>query len=60
MVSGDPGENGFFRVICAQSFEPGEPLLVRHPGGDILSSLNLVSFPLQLGKQIFQAGEHGD
>ena len=59
-ASGDPGCNSFFRVIDAQSFEPGEPLLVRRPGGDILSPLDLVSFPLQPGKQIFQAGGHGD
>ena len=30
------------------------------PGGDILSLLDLVSFPLQPGKQIVQAGGHGD
>ena len=59
-ASGDPGSNGFFRVIGAQSFEPGKPLLVWRPGGDILSPLDLVSFPLQPGKQIFQAGGHGD
>ena len=59
-TSGNAGDNGFFRVIGTQSFEPGEPLLVRRPGGDILSPLDLVSFPLQPGKQIFQAGGHGD
>ena len=58
-TSGDPGGNGIFRVIGAQSSEPGEPLLVWCPGGDILPPLDLVSFPLQLGKQIFQAGGHG-
>ena len=41
----------FFRVIGAQGFEPGEPLLVRHPDGDILSPLDLVAFPLQPDKQ---------
>src|SRR5699024_10507348 len=45
-ASGNAGANGFFRVIVAQSFEPGEPLLVRRPGGNILSPLDLVSFPL--------------
>ena len=60
MASGDLGGNGFFRVIGAQGFEPGEPLLVRRPGGDILSPLDFVPFPLQPGKQIFQAGGHGD
>ena len=59
-ASGDPGGNGFFRVIGAKSFEPGKPLLIRRPGGDILSPLNLVSFPLQPDKQIFQAGGHGN
>ena len=49
-TSGDAGGNGFFRVIGTQGFEPGEPLLVRRPGGDILSSLDLVPFPLQPGK----------
>ena len=59
-ASGDLGGHGIFRVIGAQGFEPGEPLLVRRPGGDILSPLDLVSFPLQSDKQIFQAGGHGD
>ena len=27
-ASGNAGANGFFRVIGAQGFEPGEPLLV--------------------------------
>ena len=59
-ASGNAGDNGFFRVVGAQGFEPGEPLLVRRPGGDILSPLDFVPFPLQPGKQIFQAGGHGD
>ena len=59
-ASGDARDNGFFRVIGAQGFEPGEPLLVWRPDGDILSSLDLVSFPLQPGKQIFQTRGHGD
>ncbi len=54
------GGNGFFRVIGAQGFEPGEPFLIRRPCGDILSPLDFISFPLQQGKQIFQAGENGD
>ena len=49
-ASGNAGDNGFFRVIGAQGFQPGEPFLVRRPGGDILSSLDLVPFPLQPGK----------
>lgn len=59
-ASGNPGGNGFFRIIGAQSFEPGKPLLVWRPGGDILSPLDLVSFPLQPDKQIFRAGGHGN
>ena len=51
-TSGNAGNNGFFRVIGAQGFEPGEPLLVRCSSRDILSPLNLVSFPLQPGEQI--------
>ena len=58
--SGDPGDNGFFRVIGAQIFESGESLLVWCPSGDILSPLDFVPFPLQPGKQIFQAGGNGD
>ena len=59
-ASDNPGGNGFFCIIGAQGFEPGKPFLVRRPGGDILSPLDLVSFSLQPGKQIFQAGGHGD
>ena len=59
-ASGDARGNGFFRVIGAQSFEPGKPLLIRRPSGDILSPPDLVSFPLQPDKQIFQAGGHGN
>ena len=59
-TSGNAGDNGFFRVIGAQGLEPGEPFLIRRSGGDILSPFDLVSFPLQPGKQIFQAGGHGD
>ena len=59
-TSGDSGGNGFFRVIGAQGFEPSEPLPIRRSGRDILSPLDLISFPLQPGKQIFQAGGYGD
>ena len=59
-ASGDARDNGFFRVIGAQGFEPGKSFLVRRPGGDILSPLDLVSFPLQPDNQIFQAGGHGN
>lgn len=54
--SGDLRGNGFFRVIGVHGFEPGKPLLIPLPIGNILSSLDLLSFPLQLGKQIVQAG----
>ena len=59
-ASGNAGGNGFFRVVGAQGFKPGKPFLVRRPGGDILSPLDLISFPLQPDKQIFQAGGHGN
>ena len=59
-ASGNAGGNSFFRVICAKGFEPGKPLLARRLGGNILSPLDLVSFPLQPGEQIFQAGGHRD
>ena len=59
-ASGNAGDNGFFRVIGAQSFEPGEPFLVWYLGGDIFSPLDFVPFPLQPNKQIMQAGEHRD
>ena len=59
-ASGNAGDNGFFRVIGAQGFESSKPLLVRRSGADILSPLDLVSFLLQPGKQIFQAGGRGD
>ena len=59
-TSGNAGDNGFFRVIGAQGFEPGEPLLVRRPGGDILSPLDFISFSPQPDNQIFQTGGYGD
>ena len=58
--AGDPGGQSFLRIVRTQGFQPGEPLLVRHPGGDILSTLDFVPFPLQPGKQIFQVGGYGD
>src|SRR5699024_7863006 len=58
--SSDAGDNGFFRVIGSQGFEPGKPLLIRRSDGDILSLFDRVSFPLQPDKQIFQAGGHGN
>ena len=59
-TSDDSGGKGFFRVSGALGFEPGELFLIRRPGGDILSPLDFVPCPLQPGKQIFQAGGHGD
>lgn len=43
-------------VSGVHGFEPGKPLLIPLSIGNILSSLDLLSFPLQLGKQIVQAG----
>ena len=58
-ASGDPGDNGFFRVIGTQGFEPGEPLLVRCPGGDILSPLDFVSFPCNRASKSSRLEETG-
>lgn len=59
-ASGDPGSDGFFRVVYAQSFHPGKPLLVRGPAGNVFSPLDFVSFPLQAEQQIFKVGGGGD
>lgn len=94
-ASGNPGGNGFFRVIGSKAFNPGGPFLrivaecvlfvpvlrrkarslrrasflrkvVRLSeysditGEDILSPLDLVFFPLQAGKPIFQTRGHMD
>lgn len=91
-ASGNPGDNGFFRVIGSKGFKPflrvaadcvSFVLALRQKahslrrssfphkvvrlcrgsdivGGDILSQLILISFPLQASKPIFQAGGHGD
>lgn len=55
-ASGDPGGNGFLRVVHAQGFHPGKPLLIRGPAGNIFPPLDLVSFPLQAEQQIFKVG----
>lgn len=58
-ASGDPGENGLFCVVGTQGFEPGKPLPVRCPSGDILSPFDFVSFPLQPDKQmLFTPSRH--
>ena len=38
-ASSNPRDNGFFCIIGAQGFEPGELLLIRCSDGDILSRL---------------------
>ena len=59
-ASGDPGGDGFFRVVYAQGFHPGKPLLVRDPAGNVFPPLDFVSFPLQAEQQIFKVGGGGD
>ena len=59
-TSGDPGGDGFLRVIHTQGFHPGKPLLVRGPAGNIFPPLDFVSFPLQAEQQIFKVGGGGD
>ena len=54
-TSDDSGGKGFSHAIGALGFEPGELFLIRRPGGDILSSLDFISFSLQTDKQIFLA-----
>ena len=50
----NPGGKGFFCVIDAQGFQPGKPLLIGGPTGDVLPTSNLVSFLLQSAEEIFQ------
>ena len=52
-ASGNPGGNGFFGVVHTQSFQTGEPFLIRRFGGDILAALDLITFSLQAAKQFF-------
>ena len=47
---------GFFGVVHTQSFQTGEPFLIRCSGRDILAALNLITFSLQAAKQFFQVG----
>ena len=50
----DPGSEGFFRVINTQGFQPGKPLLIGGPTGNIFPTPDLISFFLQSAEQIFQ------
>lgn len=52
-TSGNPGNKGFFGVVHTQSFQTGEPFLIRRSGGDILAALDLITFSLQAAKQFF-------
>ena len=52
-TSGNPGNKGFFGVVHTQSFQTGEPFLIRRSGGDILAALDLITFSLQAAKQLF-------
>ncbi len=53
-ASGDPGGDGFLRVVYAQGFHPGKPFLIGGPAGNVPAPLDLVSFPLQAEQQIFK------
>ena len=55
-ASGNPGGKGFFGVVHPQGFQTGKPFLIRHSGGDIFATLDLIAFSLQAAKQFFQAG----
>lgn len=59
-TSGDPGGDGFLRVVHAQGFHPGKPFLIRGPAGNIFAPLDLIPFPLQAEQQIFKVGGGGD
>ena len=51
-ASGDPGGDGFLRVVHAQGFHPGKPLLIRGPAGNVFAPLDLIPFPLQAEQQL--------
>lgn len=50
-ASGDPGGNGFLRVVRTQGFHPGKAFLIRGPAGNVFPSLDLIPFPLQAEQQ---------
>ena len=52
-ASGDPVGKGFFGLILTKGFQTGEPFLIRCFGGDILATLDLITFSLQAAKQFF-------
>ena len=51
---GDPCGDGFLRVIDTQGLHSGKSLLIGGAAGDIFSSLYLITFTLQAGKQILK------
>lgn len=53
-VSGDPCGNGFLRVVDTQGLHSGKPFLIGGAAGDIFSSLYLIAFTLQAGKQVLK------
>ena len=44
---GDPGGNGFLRVVHAQGFHPGKPFLAGSAAGNIFPPLDFITLPLQ-------------
>lgn len=53
-ASGDPGGDGFLRIVHTQSFHSGKPLLIRSPAGYIFPPLYLIPLLLQAVEQIFK------
>ena len=57
--AGDPGGQSFLRIVRTQDFQPGEPLLARCPGGDVLAPFQFVPFSLEATEQVLQIGAAG-
>ena len=53
-ASGDPGGDGFLRVVATQGFHSGKPFLIRSATGHIFSSFYLIALLLQAAEQIFK------
>ena len=57
--AGNPGGQSFLRIVRTQSFQPGEPLLARSPGGYVLAPFQFVPFPLKAAEQVLQVRAAG-
>ena len=58
--AGDPRGNGFLRVVDTQGLHSGKPFLIGGAAGDIFSSLYLIPFTLQEGKQVLKIFTSGN